>query len=304
MVVMRPALLALLLTLALHGAAASSHDVTAAGGSVEAAPAPPIAPEPSDDTATPVAEPLPAAGAPASAPPSPAPPPVDAARAGGPLPAAAVPEVWATIIGIDRYAGLAPDLTAAVDDATAMIAALEHLGVDASHRSVHLDGDATAAGVRAGVRWLVDHAGPEDTAVVFYAGHARLQGATQVVVGSDGTTVSDVELAELLAPLRAKQSWIVMAACYGGGFSELLAPGRILTAASPGDQLAFENLDLDASYLGHYLIGQALHGGRADASVQDAFTWSQTQLTAAFPNRPLVQEDWLGRPLDLRNPAA
>ena len=208
------------------------------------------------------------------------------------------------MVGIDEYAGSTPDLRAAVADADAMVTALDRLGVDTAHRSVHLDADATAAGVRAGVQWLVDRAGPEDTAVFFYAGHVRLQRGEQVVLGSDNGTVGDNELASMLAPLRAKQTWIVMAACYGAGFTELLAPNRILTAASPADEQAFENTDLGASYLAHYLVKGALIEGNADSSVQAAFAWSQARIGASFPNRLMVQDDRLGRPLDLRSPAA
>lgn len=259
-------------------------------------------PEPESAPPEPSADP--SAPAPAPAPVTPPGGGADRAPTAAAAASAPVAEVWAVVIGIDQYDGATPDLGSAVGDAASMVAVLDRFGVDAAHRSVRLNRDATAEGVLAGARWLVDRAGPEDTAVLFYAGHVRLRQGAQVVVGADGNTVRDTELAAILAPLRAKQTWIVMAACFGGGFTELLAPGRILTAASPADELAFENVELGASYLSHYLLYQALLQGAANASVQDAFSWSQAQLSQRFPNRLLVQDDRLGRPLDLRAPAA
>jgi len=55
-----------------------------------------------------------------------------------------------------------------------------------------------------------------------------------------------------------------MAACYGGGFTELMAPGRILTAAADANSLAYENESFGRSYLDEYLIHQALLESRKD----------------------------------------
>jgi hypothetical protein len=44
-------------------------------------------------------------------------------------------------------------------------------------------------------------------------------------------------------------AWITLATRFAGGFTELLAPGRVLTAASPDGQLAYESRTLAHSYL-------------------------------------------------------
>ena len=54
----------------------------------------------------------------------------------------------------------------------------------------------------------------------------------------------------------------MIAACYGGGFDELLAPGRVLTAGAGPGQLAYENDDYGRSYLAEFVLRRALRRGR------------------------------------------
>jgi hypothetical protein len=111
------------------------------------------------------------------------------------------------------------------------------------------------------------------------------------MVGADRRSVVDSDVARRLAGLRARHTWIVMAACYGGGFDEVLAPGRILTAAAPANQIAYESTDLHRSYLGEYLTHQALLEGHADGSVEQAFAWAIAGLKRDHPDRLPVQFD-------------
>jgi hypothetical protein len=213
--------------------------------------------------------------------------------------------VWAVAIGINDYPGTRHDLRAAAYDARDVDAVLGRFGVPPSQRLLLLDRQATADVIRSSLDWLVANAGPDATAVFYYAGHVReLSRTTEAIVAADGRLVTDADVAAHLAPLRAARTWLAFASCYGGGFDEALAPGRVLTAAADGDSLAYENHTYNRSYLGEYLVRRALLHGNADASIQDAFRWAAAQLQRDHPNRMPVMIDRAGVPVSLGSPAA
>jgi hypothetical protein len=208
---------------------------------------------------------------------------------------------WAVVIGIDDYPGTGNDLKSAVNDADDMVTALAGLGVPAEHRLVLRNRQATADGIRGALDWLIARAGEDALAVLFFSGHVRKLGpSTEALVGADGAVLVDDELAERLGAMAARQAWVAVAGCYGGGFTEVLAPGRVLTGAAPADALAFESSLYNRSYLGQFMIREALIEGRAPGSVQAAFAYANRQLALRHPGRQLVQFDLLGTALDLR----
>lgn len=237
-------------------------------------------------------------------PPPPAPPPAQLAlpaRLGASTSPGAGTGTWAVIIGINDYPGSASDLRSAVNDADDVDLAMAGMGVPAEQRLVLRDGQATAARIREAVAWLVAQAGPDATAVLFYGGHVRKVGVTrEALVGADGGMVEDRELGERLAQLLSRRAWIAIAGCYGGGFTELLAPGRILTGAAPADALAYESSAFGRSFLVQYMVRKAMIEQRAPASVQAAFSYAVAELARDHPGRVPVQIDLAVAPLDLR----
>lgn len=213
---------------------------------------------------------------------------------------------WAVMIGINDYPGTKSDLRAAVNDATDVNEALARLGVPGENRLLIRDGQATAEVIRAAVNWLNERAGPDSTAVFFYAGHVRkVSEGREAMVGSDGQTVTDADLAARLRNLRAGRAWIGIAACYGGGFDEVLQPGRILTGASGANSLAYENGGFQRSYMVQYMIREALIEGRAGSTtIEGAFAYAQAALARDYPNRQPVQFDHAPGELELRQPGA
>jgi hypothetical protein len=154
------------------------------------------------------------------------------------------------------------------------------------------NGQATAEVIRAGVEWLNDHAGPDAVAVLFFAGHVRKLGpGTEGLVATDGRDIPDKELAERFTRLAARRAWIAVAGCYGGGFTEVVAPGRVLTGAAPADQLAYENTALPRSYMVEYMVQQAMVEGRAARTVQTAFAYAVDAVGRDYPGRQPVQVD-------------
>lgn len=243
-------------------------------------------------------EPAPAAfdGPPAA----PLPPP---ATLDVPSPAAA--GTWAVIIGINDYPGQSHDLRAAVADADDMGLALTALGVAGDRVLVLRDGQATGTAIRRAIAWLTARAAPDAVAAFFYAGHVRKLGrGREAIVGADGVALTDQDLAREFAPLAARRAWFAFAACYGGGFTEVLGPGRVLTGAAGAEDLANENSAFGRSYLVEYMVRRAMIEGRASTSVQAGFAYAQRELARDHPNRQPVQIDRAGAPIDLRPAAA
>jgi hypothetical protein len=210
---------------------------------------------------------------------------------------------WALIVGINDYAGSDHDLFAAANDAREVERAVLQLGAGADHVLRLIDGEATADAIRSGLDWLTANAGPNSVAVFFYAGHAvKIGPNTEAMVGADMGEIRDTELADRLAGLAARQAWIGIARCYGGGFTEALAPGRILTGAAPANGLAYENSRFGRSYLVEYMVHQAMVEGRAADSVQSAFAYAADAIARDYPDRVPVQFDEARGPLDLRAP--
>ena len=232
-------------------------------------------------------------------PPPPAPPPPPALRERF---RNVVPEggTWAVLIGINDYPGTRHDLRSAVNDIGDVNEALARMGVPGSRRLLIRDGQATADVIRTAAEWLVAHAAPDATAVFFYAGHVRKVGGSEAVVAADGRLVFDRELGEQMSRLRAQKAWFGIAACYGGGFTELLGANRILTAAAAANRLAYENLDFGRSYMVEYMIRRGWLGQQAGITVEEAFEYARRELSASYPSRVPVQIDYVEGLLDLR----
>ena len=239
-------------------------------------------------------------------PPAPPPPPpaaLDRALQVNAGPSGTGTGTWAVVIGINDYPGTGSDLRSAVNDADDVDAALAAMGVPAGQRLVLRDGQASAAAIREAVGWLVARAGPDATAVVFYAGHVRKLGVTsEALIAADGGLVEDRDLGQRLSHLLARRAWVAIAACYGAGFTELLAPGRVLTGAAPADALAYESSEFGRSYLVQYMVREAMIEGRAPSSVQAAFSYAVAELLREHPGRVPIQIDLAMAPLDLRSP--
>jgi hypothetical protein len=215
-------------------------------------------------------------------------------------------ETWAVMIGINRYPRGDHDLRTAAADARDVDDALAGYGVAPDHRLLLLDREATAANIRGALGWLTARAAPQDTAVVFFAGHAahvggarRNAGPEVALIAADDRPLPQSQLAGLLAPLRARSAWLAMAACYGAEFDGLLAPGRLLTAAAGRGQLAYENDDLPHSYLVEYMVQRAMIEGDAARSVEDSFQWARAQIAQHYPGREPTMIDDRAAPLVL-----
>lgn len=224
-----------------------------------------------------------------AAPPAPPPAELRSTQFDGVVPAGGV---WAVVVGINDYPGGSSDLRSAVADAEDVTRALTRYGVPGDRQLLIRDRQASASTIEASVDWLVAHAGPDATAVFFFAGHVRKQSSgTEALVAADGRTISDAALANRLRGLQAHRTWIGIAACFAGGFTEVLAPGRILTGAADANNLAYENSQFGRSYMVEYMVRRAMVEGHAPASVEGSFAYASDALRREYPNRVPVQYD-------------
>ncbi|MEY2447953.1 MAG: metacaspase [Acidimicrobiaceae bacterium] len=205
----------------------------------------------------------------------------------------AASHVYGLIIGINDYPGDTSDLHGAVPDAEDMSDVLAMNGVPAPNVRTLLDAAASTTSINDALQWLVSTTRIDSTVVLFYAGHVRkISDQTEAIVAADGGVLPDSYLAKQTEGLPAHNVWIVMATCYGGGFTELMAPGRILTAAADANNLAYENDSFGRSYLDEYLIHQALLQGRSEGpTAQQAFAYAQAGLQRDYPDRALTEFD-------------
>jgi hypothetical protein len=206
---------------------------------------------------------------------------------------------WAVIVGVNDYPGEAADLNYAVNDATDAVNALRAHGAG-DHVMLLRDGQVTADVLRSAVSWLTNNAGPDAVAVFYFAGHVKKVRGSEAIVTADGGLVMDHELAAWLRPLATRNAWITMASCYGGGFTEVLAPGRVLTAAAGPDQVAYESSAFGRSYLGEYMVHRAMVQGAARDTVQSAFAWAHAKISEEHPGREPVQYDRSNGTVSLR----
>ena len=209
------------------------------------------------------------------------------------------PGTWAVMIGINNYPGTEYDLQYAVNDANEVNRALAGFGVAAERRLLLLDNQAGLASIQRSIEWLNAHAGPDATVVFFYAGHVRKAGSNEAIVGADGGMLRDVELAAMLDELQATKVWIGIAACYGGGFNEVMKPGRVLVAAAAADELAYENVSFGRSYLVEYMVRRAMIDS-AITTVEGAFVAARDGLRRDFPDRLPVLFDQHPGALELK----
>jgi hypothetical protein len=201
-------------------------------------------------------------------------------------------QVVSLVIGVNDYGDPEINLVSSVNDAHAVDDALAASGVPDADRTVLTDKAATATNIRNAIREFVARATHAKTAVFFFAGHARkLAIGREAILAADGEQIQDTELAALLAP-ASRPMWIGMATCYGGGFDELLAPGRVLTAAADANSEAYESDKLHHSYLVDALIHDGLSNNFSTRSIQSAFSVGSDELRRQHPNRlPVLLSD-------------
>jgi hypothetical protein len=144
--------------------------------------------------------------------------------------AAGEPVKRALLIGINNYAAV-PRLQGSVNDVETMRQVLAtRWGFSESNIAVLTDERATRAGIMAALDRLVKEAGPDDIVYFHYSGHGSQvkdlngdeeDGLDETIIPQDGRQrdvrdITDDELDEVFARLKARSALIVLDSCHSG----------------------------------------------------------------------------------------
>jgi len=211
------------------------------------------------------------------------------------------PHKRALVVGISQYRPPTVPTPGSAGDAGAVQAVLLKNGWPKENIRVLVDGEATAANIRAGLDWLVSNSGPHTFSVFHYSGHTRqeqrgmadgdLEPYDELIWGADNQFIADGELGVRLRGLQGR-GVISIAACEAAGFDDnVSAPNRLVLAASREDQKAYEYTRVARSVFVDLLFDQALLGGAGDAdgnkvvSLQEAFAHAAAHAPAITANQ-------------------
>ena len=169
----------------------------------------------------------------------------------------------AAFVGVNVYADAnISDLTGASRDAAAMAALFKDSLPEETETTSLCDEEATGMAIREALDVTLSQAGPDDTALFFFAGHGS---PAHQLVPSDahtsdlsGTTIPMEELAENLSATEARAAIVILDCCFSGGATarvlqdapaprdvsatvrDLEGEGRVIIAASKDNEPAYE----------------------------------------------------------------
>jgi uncharacterized caspase-like protein len=205
-------------------------------------------------------------------------------------------DAYAVIVGIGRYRDAqVRRLNYACDDATALREVLVDPDFGAfpeENVKLLLNADASLRSIKGAIgKWLFQNAGPQATAVVFFAGHGGLEadkeghekdGLAKYLLPWDAepedlfsTGLSDSEFRRLLNAIKAQSVVVFLDACYAAGvtargarnvavvsnpFARLSeGQGRLVIASAQPNQQSWEDDSLGHGIFTHHLL-EALRG--------------------------------------------
>jgi hypothetical protein len=157
-------------------------------------------------------------------------------------------QVYGIFAGISDYPGSENDLAYTADDAVRVRnAMIQGVGMQPNNGILLTDGQATRGNVRSAVQTLSTRMGPDDTFILFYSGHGSRvprsefqpsdpDALDETLELHDGA-ITDDEMGDLLASVRAGRTILLFDACFSGGFSKdvISVPGRMGMFSSEED---------------------------------------------------------------------
>lgn len=148
-----------------------------------------------------------------------------------------------------------------------------------NHRSHAADRPmATRESIARAVRALAQRSGPEDLIFLYLTSHGSHD--HQFILEMPGMKLDNLPadaMAELLAPLKARDKILVISACYSGGFIEPLKDDRtLIITAARSDRVSFGcSEEADFTYFGQALFADAL---QTTDDLQQAFRLASTEV--------------------------
>ncbi|GMU56451.1 MAG: hypothetical protein AMXMBFR33_55970 [Candidatus Xenobia bacterium] len=240
----------------------------------------------------------------------------------------AKPRLHVLAVGVSRYRDSALNLRAGRADAESIARAFKPGGLFEEVKvTLLVDEQASAAGVRKALEDLKAGAAPQDTLLVFLAGHGQVLGQTFYFVPHEGkvatpeqiqaSCLSSVELAQGLTRVAATRQFVVLDCCHSGAaatsMNQALSAGLVraqqdlarqsgvfLVAAASSDQAA-----LEAGKLEHGLLTYSVLNGLGDDKPPGAPVNSRGLVTVnglllfVSGEVPRLAEEYFGQPQDV-----
>lgn len=205
--------------------------------------------------------------------------------------------VYAVMVGISDYPGEGNDLPLTAEDARKLRDALARQGALAAESVTLIDAQATRAAVRQAFQRVAAAAGPNDLFLFFYSGHGdQVRGRVDATEpdGKDETielvdgAMTDNELAQMFAGVRAQTALLIIDACFSGGFGRdvVSRPGVMGLFSSEEDLTSSVADKFEAGgFLSHFI--QTGLSGNADENRDRVITAGEL---SAFVRREFARE--------------
>ncbi|MBY0565544.1 MAG: caspase family protein [Hyphomonadaceae bacterium] len=205
--------------------------------------------------------------------------------------------VYAVMVGISDYPGQGNDLPLTAEDARKLRDALARQGALAAESVTLIDAQATRASVQQAFQRVAAAAGPNDLFLFFYSGHGnQVRGRVDATEpdGKDETielvdgAMTDNELAQMFAGVRAQTALLIIDACFSGGFGRdvVSRPGVMGLFSSEEDLTSSVADKFEAGgFLSHFI--QTGLSGNADENRDRVITAGEL---SAFVRREFARE--------------
>lgn len=237
---------------------------------------------------------------------------------------------YALIVGIANYPRVNKLPNIILKDAQDICNLLlfpEHCGYLHANIQLLLDDMATTEGIRQGLRWLAESAGPNDTAIFYFSGHGgRIEsgpakGNYLIPYDCDpknlgATAISDENLTDSLRNIKSQRFLVLFDSCFSGGTGDVkgLAPewiefksgfreeyynrlaqgaGRVIMASSRTDEVSLILPGMENSLFTHYILealqGNASTKGDGLIRVFNIFDYVSEKVPARGPQHPIFK---------------
>ncbi len=208
--------------------------------------------------------------------------------------------VFAIMVGVSEYGGVANDLPYTDEDAIKLSETLERGGVLNPSSVVLTNAEATVGGVRRAFERISREAGPDDMFLFFFSGHGSQEdsqvsalepdGRSESIVLRDGE-ITDQEMARLFGGLNTRLSLLVLDSCFSGGFARNVVdrPGVMGLFSSEEDLTSAVADEFQAGgYLSHFLraglAGEGDVDGDGVVTAGELATYLRRQFVAEVEN--------------------
>jgi hypothetical protein len=198
----------------------------------------------------------------------------------------------ALIVGINKARGGRP-LPGSLTDAENLREALLMYGFKSKNITMLREGEATRAGILAGLGSLAQRTPASGVAVFAVATHTRRHGGQNELLTADGLRISANELGSHLGRVRSPL-WSAFPTCYAAGYAVpgIVGKDRIATFASSAREVSYQ-LGEAGSFLIHTMVRRGMIDRNAPASVEDAFRFAKQTLEKESPKHVPVISDGL-----------